>query len=99
MPPRVIVFDQRLGTTYSNRQAENFLKRFSIPDAIETISKRIFDARGSARLKEHFPGDIHISKKLDASPSTWTFKVQPHEGSIPFVRSSLWNSQYPLISI
>ncbi|HXX57018.1 MAG TPA: helix-turn-helix transcriptional regulator [Thermodesulfovibrionales bacterium] len=85
MPLGVLVFDPHLSITYRNRQAENFLKRFTIPEEVEAVNKRIFDVIGTAHLRELFPGDIYISKKLDGSPSTWMFRVQPSEGPSPFV--------------
>jgi DNA-binding NarL/FixJ family response regulator len=85
MPLGIMVFDKGLDVIYCNRHATGFLKRFDLPQEITIISKRIFDAITTSRLKELFPGEIYISKKIDGSPSNWTFRLFTHENSKPFV--------------
>lgn len=85
MPSGVIVFGERLDIIFSNRRAELFLKRHSIPDEIRTICGRVFDAIKGSRLKELFPGEIQLTKELEGSPSRWLFRVRICEGSEPFV--------------
>lgn len=85
MPAGVIVFDRRMGTVFSNRQADLFLKRHKMPDEITAIGKRLFDAISAASLSELFPGDISLFKKFDGSPSTWIFRFHVSELPEPFV--------------
>lgn len=84
MPAGVIVFDQKLDVIFSNKQAKLFFKRHEFPDDIRTICRRIF-AEVASRLKELFPGDIHLIKKLEGSPNQWSFKIRICEGPKPFV--------------
>lgn len=84
MPTAVIVLDRRMDIIFSNRRAELFLKYHRLPDEIGTVCRRIFDADVS-RLKETFPGDIHLMKKLEGSQSQWSFKVRICEKPEPFV--------------
>ena len=78
MPTAVIVFDRRMDIIFSNRQAELFLKYHTLPDEIGTVCRRIFDAINAQRLKDSFPGEIHLLKKLEGS--TWSFRVRICEG-------------------
>ena len=85
MPVGAIVFDQNMDVVYVNRQATGFLKRFELPREIPQISRRIFDAVEQSRLKELFPGEIYLSKKLEGSPSNWMFRFFISENPGPFV--------------
>jgi len=85
MSEGVIVFDQNLKTIFSNRQAELFLKRCELPGEIKTICRRIFDAISDSRLKELFPGDIQLTKKLQGCPNQWSFKIRICAETNPFV--------------
>ena len=85
MPAGVIVFDQKMGIIFSNRQANLFLKRYKPPDEITAICKRIFAAISASRLNELFPGEIYFVKKLEGSPSTWVFRFSICEQPKPFV--------------
>ncbi len=85
MPTGVIVFDPKMGIIFTNRQADLFLKRYKPPDEITTICKRIFDAMRDSRLDELFPGEVCFVKKLEGSPSTWTFRFSICEHPEPFV--------------
>jgi len=44
VPVGVIVFDRKLQMVYTNRMASNFLKRFFLPEEIQPLTRRIFDA-------------------------------------------------------
>jgi DNA-binding CsgD family transcriptional regulator len=85
MPVGTIVFDQNMDVAYVNRQATGFLKRFQLPHEITLINRRIFDALEQSRLKELFPGEIYLSKKLEGSPSNWIFRFFISETPRPFV--------------
>jgi len=85
MPAGVLVFDETMDVVYSNRNAEQFTSRYEIPGEISSVSKRIFEAFRAERMKELFPGEVYIYKKLDDSPSNWTFKLHLYEGIRPFV--------------
>ena len=85
MPAGVIVFDQGMGIVFSNRQADLFLERHEPPDEIATLCKKIFDAITVSKLKEVCPGDICLVKKLEGSPSGWTFRFYIREQPKPFV--------------
>lgn len=85
MPVGAIVFDQNMDVVYVNRQATGFLKRFELPHEIQRINKRIFDALEQSRFKELFPGEIYLSRKLEGSPSNWTFRFFISENPGPFV--------------
>ena len=75
MPAGVIVFDKRLQVVLSNKWATLFVKRYPLPDEIKDLSRRIFDAIKSSRLKEAFPGEVYLYKKIEGSGSKWTFKL------------------------
>jgi len=85
MPVGAIVFDQNMDVVYVNRQATVFLKRFELPGEIREISRRIFEALKQSRLQELFPGEIYLSKKLEGSPSNWTFRFFISENPGPLV--------------
>lgn len=85
MPAAVVVFNQRMDIIFSNRQAELFFRRFVLPDEIKTICRRIFDEIRASRVKDSFPGDIHLSRKLVGSLAQWSFKIRICEEPDPFV--------------
>jgi DNA-binding CsgD family transcriptional regulator len=85
MPVGAIVFDQNMDVVYVNRQATIFLKRFELPREVSQINRRIFDAVEQSRLQELFPGEIYLSKKLEGSPSNWTFRFFISENPGPLV--------------
>jgi DNA-binding CsgD family transcriptional regulator len=85
IPTGVIVFDQKMDIVYSNRQARYFLDGRGLPDEISTLSKRIFDAMKASRLNELFPGEVHLTKKFDGSPSNWRFSFLICENPNPLI--------------
>jgi len=85
IPIGIIVFDKKMDVIFCNRQAEKFFKRHKPPDEITTICRRIFDAISKSRLKELFPGEIYLHKKLKESQSNWTFIFHPSERPKLFV--------------
>ena len=85
MPIGAIVFDKNMDVVHVNRHAAAFLKRFELPDEIPRINRRIFDALDRSRFEELFPGEIYLSKKLEGSPSNWTFRFFISEDPGPFV--------------
>jgi DNA-binding CsgD family transcriptional regulator len=85
MPVGAIVFDQNMDVVYVNRQATVFLKRFELPLEVSQINRRIFDAIEQSRLEELFPGEIYLSKRLEGSPSNWTFRFFISENAGPFI--------------
>jgi len=84
-PIGIIVFDKGMNIVSSNNRGKYFLKRHAIPAELSTLSKKIFDAIGNGRLKELFPGEICLSKKLDGSSSKWIFRIEICEKPDPFV--------------
>jgi DNA-binding CsgD family transcriptional regulator len=85
MPTGVIVFDQKMDIVYSNRQARNFLEGRQLPDEISSLGKRIFDAMKVSMLNELFPGEVHLTKKFDDSPSNWRFSFLICENPNPLI--------------
>jgi DNA-binding CsgD family transcriptional regulator len=85
MPAGAIVVDQRLNIVYSNRQAELFFRRHELPGEVMTICRRVFDAIRLSKVKEMFPGEIHLHMKLQDSPGNWTFRLHINEEDGPFV--------------
>jgi DNA-binding CsgD family transcriptional regulator len=85
MPIGAIIFDQNMDVVYVNRQATVFLKRFELPQEISQISRRIFAAMEQSRLEVLFPGEIYLSRKIEGSPSNWTFRFFISENPGPFV--------------
>jgi DNA-binding CsgD family transcriptional regulator len=82
----VIVFNRKMEMVFSNRKAVLFLKRYKLPEELLTVSGRIFEAIRILRFKEMFPGEVHIHKKIDGSPNSWTFSfVIYDEGSDPHI--------------
>lgn len=85
MPIGVMLYNQQMENVYCNKRAISVLKRYELPHEIADISKRIFEAIQSSRLNELFPGEIYLSKKLEDSPSNWTFKFFVSENPQPLV--------------
>jgi DNA-binding CsgD family transcriptional regulator len=85
MPVGAIAFDQNMSIIYCNGQAELFFKRHKLPDEMQIICRRIFDAIRASRLRELFPGEIYFHKKVEGSPSNWTFRFHIWEQPPPFV--------------
>ena len=84
-PMGIIVFDKGMNIVSSNSRGKYFLKRHEIPADISALGKKIFDAIGNGKLKELFPGEICLSKKLDGSSSRWIFRIETCERPDPFV--------------
>lgn len=75
MPVGIIVYGAGREVLFMNRRAERFLKRFNPPPPeLADISGRIFNALRQGTADELFPGEVHVIKKLEGSPSTWTFR-------------------------
>jgi len=85
MPWGVIVFNPEMKVIYSNKTAEKFFRRYKAPEELPSISRRIFDAIETSRVKELFPGEINLHKELEGSESKWIFKFFFSEGAEPFV--------------
>lgn len=81
----VIVFNRKMEMVFSNRKAVLFLKRYKLPEELLTVSGRIFEAIRTLRFKEMFPGEVHIHKKIEGSPNSWTFSFVIYEGSDPHI--------------
>ncbi|MEW6584395.1 MAG: LuxR C-terminal-related transcriptional regulator [Nitrospirota bacterium] len=85
LPIGVLVFDRSMDMVLCNRRARLFLNRFALPQEIQTIAGRVFEAIESARLNELFPGEVSLSKKFKDSPSTWIFRFLIRETPVPMV--------------
>ena len=85
VPAGVIVFNQKIEIIYRNRTADNFFKRYSPPEELTGITRRIFDAIQTSRLEELFPGEIYVYKEIEGSPSRWILKFCIREGEAPLV--------------
>ncbi len=84
-PIGVIVYDQKMEIVFRNKEAEKFSKRYKFSDDVTTLCGRIFDAINNEKLKELFPGEVYLYKKVEGSPSRWTFRFHICERSAPFV--------------
>lgn len=85
MPAGVIVFNTDLHVIYRNKSAEKFLRRHKLPEEVGSVSRRIFEAIASSRLKELFPGEVYIYKQSEDPPGKWVFKLCIYEGKAPIV--------------
>ena len=85
MPMGVVVFDSGRQVRSVNRMAELFLRRYGMPEEVDTVVGRIFDAMDKALLKALFPGEVRVEKRIDGSPSQWSFKFSISEGTEPVV--------------
>jgi len=85
LPVGVLVFDEKMGIAYRNRDAEKFVNRYEVPQEVISVGKRMLKASATGRMKELFPGEIYIYKKFDDSPSNWTFRLHFYERTKPFV--------------
>ena len=74
-PVGLIIFNRKMDIIDRNKKALMFLNRFELPEEIITLTKRLFDATERGKLTELFPGEIHITKKLDGSASNWIFRL------------------------
>ena len=83
MPMGVIVFDSKMSIVFTNKRADFFLKRYKLPNEINTICRRIFDAISVSKREELFPGEVHIHKKLEGSQNTWLFRFGIREQPKP----------------
>ncbi len=84
-PVGLIIFNRKMDIIDRNKKASMFLNRFELPEEIIAITKRLFDASERGKLSELFPGEIHITKKLDGSASNWVFRLYVQEKSNPLV--------------
>jgi DNA-binding CsgD family transcriptional regulator len=84
LPIGVVVFDSK-GMVFRNRQAERFYKRFSQPEEIDMLCKRIYDSIRSSTFDAVFPGEIYVYKKIDQSPSNWIFKFEVFRKADPCI--------------
>lgn len=85
MPMGVIIYGAGMDMLYCNPFATTLFNSYPIPDEIETICGRIFEAIASSKLQEWFPGEIFFSKKLAASSRNCVFKFVYQENSDPCV--------------
>jgi hypothetical protein len=70
-PVGVLIFDRKLTVIDHNKKASIFLNRFKLPEDVINVAGRLFDAFEIGKLDELFPGEIHITKKLEGSASNW----------------------------
>jgi DNA-binding CsgD family transcriptional regulator len=89
IPTGVIVFDQKMDIVYTNKQARYFLDGRRLPDEICTLTKRILDAIKTSSLNELFPGEVHMTKRLDGSSSNWRFSFLICENPNPLIVISI----------
>ncbi len=85
VPTGTIVFNQKMEITYRNRAADNFFKRYSPPEELTEITRRIFDAIRTSRLEELFPGEVYVYKEIEGSPGRWILKFCIRDGEAPLV--------------
>jgi DNA-binding CsgD family transcriptional regulator len=84
-PVGVMIFDRKMNIIDHNKKASIFLNRFELPEEVITVTKRLFNAAERGKLNELFPGEIHITKKLDGSASNWVFRLYIQEKLNPLV--------------
>jgi DNA-binding CsgD family transcriptional regulator len=84
-PVGLIIFNRKMDIIDRNKKASMFLNRFELPEETITVTKRLFDAAERGKLSELFPGEIHITKKLDGSTSNWVFRLYIQEKLNPLV--------------
>jgi DNA-binding CsgD family transcriptional regulator len=84
-PVGVMIFNRKMNIVDHNKKASIFLNRFELPEEIINVTKRLFDAAERGKLSELFPGEIHITKKLDGSASNWVFRLYIQEKLNPLV--------------
>jgi DNA-binding CsgD family transcriptional regulator len=84
-PVGVMIFNHKMNIIDQNKKASIFLNRFELPEEIINVTRRIFDAAERGKLSELFPGEIHITKKLDGSASNWVFRLYIQEKLDPLV--------------
>lgn len=85
IPTGIIIVDNAQNILYQNRKATYFMERFQLPVEISRVSKRIFNAMQLSKMSEEFPGEIHIKKKYNKSPSNWTFRIVFKEEPNPYI--------------
>ncbi len=85
IPAGVIIFDRRLQVVLTNKWTDLFLKRYPLPDEINDLCRRMFDAIKVSRLEELFPGEVYFYKKIEGSGSKWTFKFDVCDSPEPLV--------------
>jgi len=85
MPLGVIVFNDKMGITYLNRNADKILARYELPVEVPTICKRIFDSINNKNVREQFPGDIVLYQKISGSQNSWIIRMHIGKGPVPLV--------------
>ena len=85
MPAGAIVFGPKMKILFTNKRAENFFRRNRPPEELTMLCGRIFDAISAEKVKEFFPGEIYLYKKLEGSSSNWVFRFHIHEKPEPYV--------------
>jgi DNA-binding CsgD family transcriptional regulator len=84
-PIGLLVFDRNMDIVSQNKKARLFLSRFELPSEVNAVSKRAFSAIDFGNLNELFPGEIHLTKKYEESPSNWIFRLYIYDKPNPLV--------------
>jgi len=79
MSEGVVVFDGRMNILHLNRSAELFLGRLNLPNEVDDICKRMFDAMRKGTFRDLFPGEVNVYKKFEGSPGRWRFRFHVYE--------------------
>ena len=85
MPLGVFVYDDRMGIVFQNRAAENFIRRYDIPNEISSVSKKMLAALKTGRLNEVFPGEVYIYLTIEGAANSWISKLHISQGTKPLV--------------
>lgn len=75
-PVGMIAYDSTMNVILTNNKADIFLLRFSIPEEVTAVCRRMLDNARLPSFEENFPGEVSLSKTMEGSPSRWTFKLE-----------------------
>lgn len=82
-PERIIVYARDHHIIYQNPSARKFLDRHQLPEEIQSLTTRLFNAMDCQRTAELIPGHICFSKEIDQR--RWVFRIAYREDQNPLV--------------
>lgn len=75
-PFGIVVYDRNMDVVLNNSKANLFLRRYTMPEEVKSVCRRLLNSALSSSLEESFPGEVSLSVTMEDSPSSWTFKLE-----------------------
>jgi len=82
-PKSVIVYDASLELVYQNPSARKFLARYTLPEEVHSLKKRLFSAMALKGAAGTLPGRICFSREI--GERRWVFLAEYREDDPPLL--------------